>query len=67
MQKLCNMRIMQDYVMHYEKVDCIFSPANKVKEFSNSYLGSQVASYYASIHLVTEARWKELLEACSTC
>ena len=24
MQKLCKMRIMHDYVMHYEKVDCSY-------------------------------------------
>ena len=26
MQKLCNMRIMHDDIMHYEKVNCIVSP-----------------------------------------
>lgn len=42
-------------------------PSIKAKEFSKQYWGSQVGTYYDGFHGkngVSEARWKELVEAC---
>ncbi|KAF5318667.1 hypothetical protein D9619_011058 [Psilocybe cf. subviscida] len=45
-------------------VKSILKPNDTLKEFSNEFWGSKVKSYQTSLRAITDARWKELFEAC---